>query len=151
MAFFFLAAAIAFLSSRKRTGESSMLPTALIKANFSCLSITPSRSSPSSSGCSFTTAVALLLLASAPSPQELSFLSVLLLQSRQASLLLLYHTVRMLLNAKLLCLSLFAASSIRDPLSQSKPKYGRLQEEILFIPGTRFTRGGGTNTKVGSR
>jgi hypothetical protein len=44
MAFFFLAAAIAFLSSRKRTGESFMLPTALIKANSSCLGVAPSTS-----------------------------------------------------------------------------------------------------------
>jgi hypothetical protein len=26
-------------------------------------------------------------------------------------------------------------------------KYGRLEEDMLFIPGTRFTRGGGTNRK----
>ena len=30
-------------------------------------------------------------------------------------------------------------------------KYGRLEEDPLFIPGTRFTRGGGTNGKGGSR
>jgi hypothetical protein len=26
-------------------------------------------------------------------------------------------------------------------------KYGRLEEDTLFIPGTRFTRGGGTSGK----
>ena len=26
-------------------------------------------------------------------------------------------------------------------------KYGRLEEDPIFIPGTRFTRGGGTNRK----
>ena len=28
-------------------------------------------------------------------------------------------------------------------------KYGRLEEDPLFIPGTRFTGGGGTNGKGG--
>jgi len=28
-------------------------------------------------------------------------------------------------------------------------KYGRLEEDPIFIPGTRFTRGGGTNGKGG--
>ena len=41
-AFFFLPATIAFLSSRRNTGESSMLPRALIKSTSSCFSVTPS-------------------------------------------------------------------------------------------------------------
>jgi hypothetical protein len=84
MAFFFLAAAIAFLSSSKRTGESSILPIALIKANSSCLSIAPSRSSPSSFTYPIFTAGAHPPLAAAPTLQELFLLSLLLLYSWQA-------------------------------------------------------------------
>jgi hypothetical protein len=81
MAFFFSAAAIAFLSSRKRTGESSMLPIVLIKANSYSLSIASSRSLPSSFACFLFTAGAYLSLAAAPKLQELSFLSLLVLHS----------------------------------------------------------------------
>jgi hypothetical protein len=48
-AFFFLPAAIAFLSSRRNTEESSMLLRALIKATSSCLNIAPSAGAHSSS------------------------------------------------------------------------------------------------------
>jgi hypothetical protein len=40
--FSFFAAAIAFLSSRKKTEETSVLDIALIKASSPCFSITPS-------------------------------------------------------------------------------------------------------------